>query len=147
MDSKTRRQRRHIPASMGQPFLQAVTPRRAAALTPKGVLPGMITLLAALGAGAQPPSPEALAAERSDGIWKAAVPAARMHSEFDGLDPIGLAAGKRIAADCSINWVNPDDGARYCFSSGTSLEIFLDSPQAHIASARAGWKRLTSAGS
>jgi len=91
---------------------------------------------------AQEPSPEALAAQRPDGIWKAAVPAARMHAEFDGLDPIGLASGKRIPADCSINWVSPDDGARYCFSSGTSLEMFLEAPQASIAGARAGWSRL-----
>jgi hypothetical protein len=42
----------------------------------------------------------------------------------------------------SINWIDPDDGARYCFSSGTSLEFFLDDPQASIARARAGWLKL-----
>jgi hypothetical protein len=65
-----------------------------------------------------------------------------MKSEFDGLDPIGIAAGARIKADCSLNWINPDDGTRYCFSSGTSLEFFLESPHANIASARAAWRKL-----
>jgi hypothetical protein len=76
------------------------------------------------------------------GIWKALVPPTAMKGEFDSLDPIGLAAGARIKADCSINWVNPDDGTRYCFSSGTSLEFFLDDPHASIERARAGWQRL-----
>jgi len=50
--------------------------------------------------------------------------------------------GARIKADCSLNWVNPDDGARYCFSSGTSLVYFLDRPQANIQRARDGWRKL-----
>jgi transposase len=76
------------------------------------------------------------------GIWKAAVPPTQMKGEFDNFDPIGIAAGARIKADCSINWIDPDDGARYCFSSGTSLEFFLDDPQANTARARAGWLKL-----
>lgn len=76
------------------------------------------------------------------GIWKAAVPHSQMKGEFDNFDPIGIAAGARIKADCSINWIDPDDGARYCFSSGTSLEFFLDDPKASIARARAGWLKL-----
>jgi hypothetical protein len=76
------------------------------------------------------------------GIWKAAVPPTQMKGEFDNFDPIGIASGARIKADCSINWIDPDDGARYCFSSGTSLEFFLDNPQASIARARAGWLKL-----
>lgn len=76
------------------------------------------------------------------GIWKAAVPPKPMQGEFDSLDPIGVAAGARIKADCSLNWINPDDGKRYCFSSGTSLEFFLDKPHASIEKARRGWQRL-----
>jgi hypothetical protein len=76
------------------------------------------------------------------GIWKAAVPHSQMRGEFDNFDPIGIAAGARIKADCSINWIDPDDGARYCFSSGTSLEFFLDDPKASIARARAAWLKL-----
>jgi hypothetical protein len=77
------------------------------------------------------------------GIWKAAVPPTSMKGEFDNFDPIGVAAGARIKADCSLNWVSPDDGKRYCFSSGTSLEFFLDQPQASIERARQGWQKLS----
>ena len=80
------------------------------------------------------------------GIWKAVVPPLEMRGEFDGLDPIGVAVGARIKADCSLNWVNPDDGARYCFSSGTSLEYFLDRPHANIQRAREGWRKLNAPG-
>jgi hypothetical protein len=92
---------------------------------------------------AQPESP---AAAHSQGIWKAAVPPKAMHGEFDNLDPIGVAAGARIEADCSLNWINPNDGKLYCFSSGTSLEFFLDRPQANLARARAGWRKMNARG-
>jgi hypothetical protein len=77
------------------------------------------------------------------GIWKAVVPLKPMKGEFNNLDPIGVAVGARILADCSINWINPDDGARYCFSSGTSLEYFLDRPHYNIERARVGWRKLS----
>jgi len=80
-------------------------------------------------------------AARGAGIWKAVVPPTPMKGEFDDFDPIGLAAGARIKADCSINWIDPDDGERYCFSSGTSLEFFLDHPHLSIARARAAWRK------
>jgi hypothetical protein len=99
-------------------------------------------IVAALGAGA--PRADDLRAEPG-GIWKAVVPAKPMKGEFGNLDPIGVAAGARILADCSINWVNPDDGALYCFSSGTSLEFFLDGPKGNIDRARAGWLKLNAA--
>jgi hypothetical protein len=82
------------------------------------------------------------ASAHSGGIWKAAVPPKPMRGEFDSLDPIGVAAGARIKADCSLNWINPDDDKRYCFSSGTSLEIFLESPHANLARARLRWQKL-----
>jgi hypothetical protein len=80
---------------------------------------------------------------RGGGIWKAAVPPKPMRGEFDSYDPLGVAAGARIKADCSLNWINPDDGKRYCFSSGTSLEFFLDQPQANLERARRSWRRMT----
>ncbi len=80
-----------------------------------------------------------------NGIWKAAVPARAMHGEFDNYDAYALAIGARIKADCSLNWIDPDDGRRYCFASGTSLVYFLDSPQAHLASARARWQSAAGA--
>jgi hypothetical protein len=101
-------------------------------------------LLAALSAAAvchaQPPT----ATAPSGGIWKAAVPATPMKGEFDSLDPLGVAAGARIKADCSLNWIDPDDGKRYCFSSGTSLEVFLDKPQANLERARTRWRDMNS---
>jgi YHS domain-containing protein len=72
------------------------------------------------------------------------VPPTPMQGEFDSLDPLGVAAGTRIKADCSLNWIDPDSGKRYCFSSGTSLEFFLDQPQANLARAQAGWRRMAS---
>jgi hypothetical protein len=76
-------------------------------------------------------------------IWKAVVPPpGSMRGEFDNHDPIGLAAGVRIEADCSINWVDPDAGKLYCFSSATSLVFFLDAPHIYLEQARAQWLRL-----
>jgi hypothetical protein len=81
------------------------------------------------------------------GIWKAVVPApGAMHGEFDNDDPIGLTAGVRIRADCSINWVDPDAGKLYCFASATSLVFFLDAPHAYLERARAQWQHLRGSG-
>ena len=80
-------------------------------------------LAAAAAAGAAQAESAHARAGRSGGIWKAAVPPIPMRGEFESLDPLGVAAGARIKADCSINWVNPDDGKLYCFASGTSLEF------------------------
>jgi hypothetical protein len=80
------------------------------------------------------------------GIWKAVVPPAAMHGEFDNDDPIGLTAGVSIRADCSINWVDPDEDRLYCFSSATSLVVFLEAPRAYLERARAQWRRLRESG-
>jgi hypothetical protein len=100
---------------------------------------GMAAGIATAGAMAVPPD-EAIPSK--GGIWKAVVPLRPMKGMFGNLDPIGVAVGARIPADCSINWINPDDGERYCFSSGTSLEFFLLRPHYYIARARAGWRKL-----
>ena len=102
-------------------------------------------LLAALSAAAvshAQPAPTGTAP--SGGIWKAAVPPKPMKGEFDSLDPLGVAAGARIKADCSLNWIDPDDGKRYWFSSATSLEVFLDKPQANLERARTRWRDMNS---
>ena len=70
------------------------------------------------------------------GIWKAVVPPTAMHGEFANEDPVGLAAGKHIKTDCSMNWVSGDDGKLYCFTTGTSLLFFEEAPQAYIRAAR-----------
>jgi hypothetical protein len=91
--------------------------------------------------GGQTPTLRSLASAEG-GIWKAAVPPKTMKGEFDNFDPLGVAAGVRIKADCSLNWTDPDDGALYCFSSGTSLQYFLDEPHANIKRARRKWLAL-----
>lgn len=80
-----------------------------------------------------------------EGIWKAVVPrAGTMTGEFENNDPIGLYAGVKIKADCSLNWTNPDDHKLYCFSSATSLVFFLDAPANFLDMARRSWRRLNS---
>jgi hypothetical protein len=82
-------------------------------------------------------------AHGGEGIWKAVVPhAGSMKGEFDNNDPIGLYAGVKIKADCSLNWRNPDDHKLYCFSSATSLVFFLDAPQSYLEKARTSWQKL-----
>jgi hypothetical protein len=83
-------------------------------------------------------NPSAFAVDRSapGGIWKAVVPPSAMRGEFANEDPVGLAAGKHIKTDCSMNWVSGDDGKLYCFTTGTSLLFFEESPQSYIRAAR-----------
>jgi hypothetical protein len=90
----------------------------------------------------------ATAADAShSGIWKSATPpSGSMRGEFDNNDPIGLAAGTKIPADCSLNWVDPDFHKLYCFSSATSLVYFLDSPRAFLTRARKNWATLSHSG-
>jgi hypothetical protein len=77
------------------------------------------------------------------GIWKAATPPeGTMHGEFGSHDPIGVSAGVKIKADCSINWVDPDSSRLYCFSSATSLVVFLDAPHAYLSLAMRKWDDL-----
>lgn len=74
------------------------------------------------------------------GIWKAATPpGGSVRGEFANNDPLGLSAGVRIWADCSINWVDPDSGRRYCFSSATSLVVFLETPHTYLVRAVKNW--------
>jgi hypothetical protein len=118
---------------------------------------GIAVLLLALLVAAAPPSRAAPAdvaaaalnhdATSTDpgraGIWKAAVPpAGSMHGEFDSNDPIGVMAGARIWADCSINWTDPDSQRLYCFSSATSLVFFLEAPQDYLRRAAKQWREL-----
>ncbi len=81
--------------------------------------------------------------QHGQGIWKAVTPPGHMSGQFASHDPIGLAAGALIKADCSINWVNPDTGKLFCFSSGTSLVYFLSWPKKNAARAREAWKKLS----
>jgi hypothetical protein len=87
--------------------------------------------------------PRIAAAQNSHmGTWKWVVPPVKMKGGFADHDPIGLAAGKLIPADCSINWTNPDTHKLYCFTSATSLVYFLDAPHTNLARAEKGWRAL-----
>jgi len=105
-----------------------------------------LTAACALSSGALAGGPDYQAlppSAASGGIWKAAVPApGSMHGEFANHDPFGLAAGVAIAADCSLNWIDPDSGRLYCFASATSLVMFLDGPHQCLERARKQWLRL-----
>jgi hypothetical protein len=79
------------------------------------------------------------------GIWKWVVPPVKMKGAFDDNDPLGVIAGKKIPADCSINWTDPDTHKLYCFSSATSLVYFLYAPQTDIARAEKSWQQLKGA--
>ena len=77
------------------------------------------------------------------GIWKAvSPPRGTMHGEFGNNDPFGVSVGVKIEADCSLNWIDPDTGKLYCFSSATSLVYFLDAPHTYLTRARKNWVSL-----
>jgi hypothetical protein len=69
-----------------------------------------------------------------------------MNGEFQNNDPVGLAAGAEMKADCSLRWIDPNDHKLYCFSSGTSLETFLDEPHVYIERAQKEWTKLHPSG-
>jgi hypothetical protein len=82
-------------------------------------------------------NPSAFGVDRSapGGIWKSVVPPTAMHGEFGNEDPVGLAAGKHIRTDCSMNWLD-EDGKLYCFTTGTSLVFFEEAPKSYLRAAR-----------
>jgi hypothetical protein len=61
--------------------------------------------------------------------------AADAEPEFGGSCAMGLAEGKRIKTDCTINWTAPD-GKLYCFGNEDSKAEFLNDPPANIQKAR-----------
>jgi YHS domain-containing protein len=52
---------------------------------------------------------------------------AESEPEFDGLCTMGLALGKEIKTDCSINAVI--DGRTYCFGNEEAKIVFLKKPE------------------
>jgi hypothetical protein len=61
---------------------------------------------------------------------------------FGDHDPIGVAAGKLIPTDCSVNWIDPDTHKIFCFGSQASLVYFLAAPKANEARAEKAWRAL-----
>jgi YHS domain-containing protein len=58
------------------------------------------------------------------------------NGEFDDSCAMGLADGQTIKTDCSVHWIDPDDGKVYCFSSENSKSSFLKDPKGNIAKAK-----------
>ncbi|ODS01526.1 hypothetical protein AUC69_06680 [Methyloceanibacter superfactus] len=84
----------------------------------RGVFIGLVAGAAMVGIAANP----VFAAETAEG-------------EFDGECVMGLALGKDIQTDCSVNTVYK--GKTYCFGNETAKKLFLKRPedfllQAHI---------------
>ncbi len=55
--------------------------------------------------------------------------------EFDNSCAMGLAEGKTVTTDCSVNWTAPD-GKVYCFSSEGSKAAFLKNSEENIQKAK-----------
>ena len=59
--------------------------------------------------------------------------------EFDGQCAMGMSEGRKMATDCSIAWVAPDDKL-YCFHNPAAKEHFLKSPKEYLTRAQAFWE-------
>jgi YHS domain-containing protein len=70
-----------------------------------------------------------------NGVWKFAPAPEQIHGESNNEDPVGVAAGKHLKTDCSINWT-ADNGKVYCFTTRTSMEFFEDSPRTYLSAAQ-----------
>jgi hypothetical protein len=78
---------------------------------------------------------------RSWGMWDIGRPhPLQGKGAFDDHDPIGVAAGKLIPSDCSVNWIDPDTHKVFCFGSQASLVYFLAAPKRNEARAEKAWR-------
>ena len=59
--------------------------------------------------------------------------------EFDGECSMGLSEGKKLATNCSVFWVGPDDKL-YCFFNQAAKEKFMQSPKENLTRAQAFWE-------
>jgi YHS domain-containing protein len=62
------------------------------------------------------------------------LPAAAAEGEFDNECVMGLALGKDIKTDCSINTVY--EGKTYCFGNETAKSLFLKRPDEFLLKAQ-----------
>ena len=75
----------------------------------------------------------ALAAAFIAVLGNAALAAEPVEGEFDGECVMGLALGKEIKTDCSVNTVYA--GKTYCFGNETARELFLKKPEEFLLKA------------
>jgi len=76
----------------------------------------------------------ALAAVLSLVSGQAAIAAESTEGEFDNDCVMGLALGKEIKTDCSVNTVY--DGKTYCFGNETARDLFLKKPSEFLLQAQ-----------
>jgi hypothetical protein len=62
-----------------------------------------------------------------------------MDPEFDGHCALGMSEGKKIATNCSVLWVGPDDKL-YCFLDQAAKERFTQAPKENLTRAQAFWE-------
>ena len=62
-----------------------------------------------------------------------------MDPEFDGQCALGMSEGKKMATNCSVLWVGPDDKL-YCFFTQAAKEKFLQAPKENLTRAQAFWE-------
>ena len=58
--------------------------------------------------------------------------------EFGGQCTMGMAEGKKMATDCSVLWVGPDDKL-YCFINQAAKLAFMKAPKENLMRAQAFW--------
>jgi len=63
-----------------------------------------------------------------------AAPALALDGEFGGECVMGLALGKDVKTDCSVNTVY--DGKTYCFGNETARDLFLKKPSEFLLRAQ-----------
>ena len=59
--------------------------------------------------------------------------------QFDGQCAMGMSEGNKMATNCSVLWVGPDDKL-YCFFNQAAKEKFLQSPRQNMTRAQAFWE-------
>lgn len=59
--------------------------------------------------------------------------------EFDGQCALGMSEGKKMATNCSVLWVGPDDKL-YCFFNQAAKDKFLQAPKENLTRAQAFWE-------
>ena len=59
--------------------------------------------------------------------------------EFNGQCALGLSEGQKIATNCSVIWVAPDDKL-YCFFNEQAKQKFMKAPKDNLQRAQAFWE-------
>ena len=59
--------------------------------------------------------------------------------EFNGQCALGMSEGQKIATNCSVIWVAPDDKL-YCFFNEEAKQKFMKAPKDNLQRAQAFWE-------